>query len=123
MSDLEVDTDKGALELQEVDSSENQELNLTVTEMGDQPPMQASGDQTQAIASAIAEAFSSTLSPLLKEIIQQNKQLLDEKKKSELFLSAASPSNLEPKKSIKDAGKTKLGDPDAKKLHFDDSIV
>ena len=84
--------------------------------------MQASGDQTQAIASAIAEAFSSTLSPLLKEIIQPNKQLLEEKKKSELFLSAASPSNLEPKKLIKDSGKTKLGDPEAKKLHFDDIV-
>jgi hypothetical protein len=59
-----------------------------------------SGDQTKAIVSALAEAFSSTLSPLLNEMIQQNKQLLEEKKKSELFLSAASPSNLEPKKSI-----------------------
>ena len=96
MSDLEAGADKGALGLQEVDTSENQELNLTVTE----PPMQANGDQTKAIASALAEAFSSTLSPLLNEIIQQNKQLLEEKKKSELFLSAASPSNLEPKKSI-----------------------
>ena len=123
MSDLEADADKGALGLQKVDTSENQELNLTVTETEDQPPMQASGDQTQAIASAIAEAFSSTLSPLLKEIIQQNKQLLEEKKKSELFLSAASSSNLEPKKLIKDASKTKLGDPGAKKHHFDDSLV
>ena len=85
--------------------------------------MQTSGDHTEAIASVIAEAFSSTLSPLLKEIIQQNKQPLEEKKKSELFLSAALPSNLEPKKMIKDAGKTKLGGPDAKKHHFDDSIV
>jgi hypothetical protein len=49
MSDLEADADKGALVLQEVDTSENQELNLTVTEPKDQPPMQASGDQTQAI--------------------------------------------------------------------------
>ena len=81
MSDLEAGTDKGALELQEVDTSENQELNLTVTETGDQPPMQACGDHTEAIASVIAEAFSSTLSPLLKEIIQQNKQPLEEKKK------------------------------------------
>ena len=100
MSDLEAGADKGALGLQEVDTSENQELNLTVTEPEGQPPMQASGDQTKAIASALAEAFSSTLSSLLNEIIQQNKQLLEEKKKSELFLSAASPSNLEPKKSI-----------------------
>jgi hypothetical protein len=44
-------------------------------------------------------------------------------KKSELFLSAASPSNLEPKKSIKGAGKTILGDPGAKKHHFDDSLI
>jgi hypothetical protein len=109
--------------LQEVDISENQELNLTVTEPEDQPPMQASGDQTQAIASALAEAFSSTFSPLLNEIIQQNKQLLEEKKKRELFLSAASPSNLEPKKSIKGAGKTKLRDQGAKKHHFDDSLI
>jgi hypothetical protein len=82
--------------------------------------MQASGDQTKAIASALAEAFSSTVSPLLNEIIQQNKQLLEEKKKNELFLSAASPSNLEPKKSIKGAGKTILGDPGANKHHFDE---
>ena len=109
--------------MQEVDISENQELNLTVTEPEDQPPMQASGDQTQAIASALAEAFSSTFSPLLNEIIQQNKQLLEEKKKRELFLSAASPSNLEPKKSIKGAGKTKLRDQGAKKHHFDDSLI
>jgi hypothetical protein len=40
MSDLEAGTDKGALGLQEVDTSENQELNLTVTEPEDQPPMQ-----------------------------------------------------------------------------------
>jgi hypothetical protein len=59
----------------------------------------------------------------LNEIIQQNKQLLEEKKKSELFLSAASPSNLEPKKSIKGVGKTKLGDPGAKKHNFDDSLI
>ena len=123
MSDLEAGADKGALGLQEVDTSENQELNITVTEPEDQPPMQASGDQTKPIASALAEAFSSTLSPLLNEIIQQNKQLLEEKKKSELFLSAASPSNLEPKKSIKGAGKTILGDPGAKKHHFDDSLI
>ena len=64
MSDLEAGTDKGVLEWQEVDTSENQDNNLTVTETGDQPPMQASEDQTQAIASAIAEAFSSTLSPM-----------------------------------------------------------
>jgi hypothetical protein len=32
MSDLEADADKGALGMQEVDTSENQELNLTVTE-------------------------------------------------------------------------------------------
>jgi hypothetical protein len=56
----------------------------------------------------------------LNEIIQQNKQLLEEKKKNELFLSAASPSNLEPKKSIKGAGKTILGDPGANKHHFDE---
>ena len=123
MSDLEAGADKGAIGLQEVDTSENQELNLTVTEPEDQPPMQASGDQTKAIASAMAEAFSSTLSPLLNEIIQQNKQLLEEMKKSELFLSAASPSNLEPKKSIKGAGKTILGDPGAKKHHFNDSLI
>jgi hypothetical protein len=48
---------------------------------------------------------------------------LEEKKKSELFLSAASPSNLEPKESIKGAGKTILGDPGAKKHHFDDSLI
>jgi hypothetical protein len=59
----------------------------------------------------------------LNEIIQQNKQLLEEKKKSELFLSAASPSNLESKKSIKGAGKTKLGDPGATKHHFDDRLI
>jgi hypothetical protein len=64
-SDLEAGADKGALGLQEVDTSENQELNITVTEPEDQPPMQASGDQTKPIASALAEAFSSTLSPLL----------------------------------------------------------
>ena len=45
------------------------------------------------------------------------------RKKSELFFRAASPSNLEPKKSIKGAGKTKLGDPRAKKHHFDDSLI
>ena len=72
MSDLEAGADKGALGLQEVDTSENQELNITVIEPEDQPPMQASGDQTKAIASALADAFSSTLSPLLNEIIQQN---------------------------------------------------
>jgi hypothetical protein len=115
MSDLEAGADKGALGLQEVDTSENQELNLTVTEPEDQPP---SGDQTKAIPSALAEAFSSTLSPLLNEIIQQNKQLLEETKKSELFLSAASSSNLEPKKSIKGAGKTILGDPGSKETPF-----
>jgi hypothetical protein len=49
MSDLEAGADKGALGLQEVDTSENQELNITVTEPEDQPPMQASGDQTKAI--------------------------------------------------------------------------
>ena len=57
MSDLEAGTDKAALELQEVDTSENQELNLTVTETGDQLPMQACGDHTEAIASVIAEAL------------------------------------------------------------------
>ena len=66
MPDLEAGADKGAIGLQEVDASENQELNITVTEPEDQLPMQASGDQTKAIASALAEAFSSTLSPLLK---------------------------------------------------------
>ena len=61
MSDLETGTDKGALELQEVDTSENQELNLTVTETGDQPPMQACGDHTQAIASVIVQKHSHLL--------------------------------------------------------------
>ena len=49
MSDLEAGADKGAIGLQEVDTPENQELNRTVTEPEDQPHMQASGDQTQAI--------------------------------------------------------------------------